>query len=374
MNMQRISLDVLAEKYAKGEETTIDEVLLRVAKALAQCEDDSGRWEEAFLAALRAGFIPAGRILSAAGTDIQATLINCFVQPVGDAMRGEPGDPGIMDALAEAAETMRRGGGVGYDFSAIRPRGAAVKGTRSRASGPVSYMRVFDRMCETVESAGSRRGAQMGVLRCDHPDIEEFIQAKDRAGELANFNISVAVSDAFMAAVRAAEHWPLVHIAEPTDEQKGAGAYRRDDGLWCYREIGARALWDHIMRSTYDHAEPGVLFLDRANAENNLAYCERLCGDQPLRRGVAPRLRVLLPGQHRPDPLRARPLHRARGIRRRGLRRDRHGGGAHARQCAGGDLLAAPRAGRGGLRQAAHRPRVPRARRCPGHAGAALRR
>jgi hypothetical protein len=170
----------------------IDEVLRRVAGALAQCEDDPERREEEFLAAMRAGFVPAGRILSAAGTDIRATLINCFVQPVGDAMRGEPGDPGIMDALAEAAETMRRGGGVGYDFSAIRLRGAAVKGVRSRASGPVSYMRVFDRMCETVESAGSRRGARVGVLRCDHPDIEEFVGAKERASELANFNLSVA--------------------------------------------------------------------------------------------------------------------------------------------------------------------------------------
>ena len=282
MNLQQISLDVLAEKYAKGNETTIDEVLRRVANALAQCEDDPGRWEETFLAALRSGFVPAGRILSTAGTDIQATLINCFVQPIGDAMRGEEtGKPGIMDALAQAAETMRRGGGVGYDFSSIRPRGAAVKGTRSRASGPVSYMRVFDRMCETVESAGSRRGAQMGVLRCDHPDIEEFIRAKDRAGELANFNISVAVTDAFMAAVHADENWPLVHIAEPIDEQQAAGAYRRDDGLWCYRQIGARALWEHIMRSTYDHAEPGVLFVDRANADNNLAYCERFAATNP---------------------------------------------------------------------------------------------
>jgi ribonucleoside-diphosphate reductase alpha chain len=282
MNMQGVSCDVLAEKYAKGSECTIDEVLRRVAKAMARCEDDPGRWEETFLAAMRAGFIPGGRILSAAGTDIQATLINCFVQPIGDAMRGEGGaQPGIMDALAEAAETMRRGGGVGYDFSAIRPRGAAVKGTHSKASGPVSYMRLFDRMCETVESAGSRRGAQMGVLRCDHPDIEAFVHAKDQGGELANFNLSVAVTDAFLSAMHTGEEWDLVHAAEPSAEQQGAGAYRREDGTWCYGRIEARTLWEQIMGSTYDHAEPGVLFPDRANAENNLAYCECLKATNP---------------------------------------------------------------------------------------------
>ena len=200
---QTISREVLLEKYAKGTENNITEVRARIAHALAavEAEDKRALWEKRFLQAMEAGFIPAGRIMSAAGIQMQATLINCFVQPVGDSISEIVDDkPGIYTALQQAAETMRRGGGVGYDFSSIRPKGAEVKGTQSRASGPVSYMRVFDRSCETVESAGSRRGAQMGVLRCDHPDVEEFIHAKDK-GDLSNFNISVGVTDAFMQAV-----------------------------------------------------------------------------------------------------------------------------------------------------------------------------
>ena len=285
---QPVSEEVLIEKYAKGEERDADAIFSRVARALAAAEKDPKHWEKKFLHALQDGFIPAGRIMSAAGTGIQATLINCFVQPVGDSVSETvDGKPSIYAALSEAAETMRRGGGVGYDFSAIRPKGANVKGTASRASGPVSYMRVFDRSCETVESAGARRGAQMGVLRCDHPDVLDFINAKDKAGELSNFNISVGVTDGLMWAVEADAVWELVHTAEPGEECKNQGAYRREDGLWVYRTVRARELWDKITASTYDHAEPGVLFLDRANADNNLHYCETFeatnpCAEQPL--------------------------------------------------------------------------------------------
>jgi len=286
---QAISHEVLLEKYAKGDERNADDVRARVARALAAIEAPALRtqWEARFFDAQRSGFIPAGRIDSAAGTALGATLINCFVQPVGDSIaEPEDGHPGIYIALTEAAETMRRGGGVGYDFSRIRPKGAWVGTTQSSASGPVSYMRVFDRSCETVESAGSRRGAQMGVLRCDHPDVEDFIHAKD-AGDLTNFNISVGVTDAFMRAVEEDREFELVHRAEPGAAQKAGGAARRSDGLWVYRRVRARHLWDQIMRSTYDHAEPGVLFIDRINADNNLGYCERIdstnpCGEQPL--------------------------------------------------------------------------------------------
>ena len=288
---QPISLDVLREKYLKNGEPDAEALFARVARALASVEpaEQRARHEALFLANLRAGAIGAGRIMSAAGTDIQATLINCFVQPVGDCIQGvdDGGYPGIYEALREAAETMRRGGGVGYDFSRIRPRGAIVKGTASQASGPCSYINVFDQSCSTVESAGARRGAQMGVLRSDHPDVLDFITAKRTPGRWNNFNVSVGVPGAFMAAVEAGGDWELVHRAEPGAALQAQGARRRADGLWVYRTVSARELWDTIMQSAYDFAEPGILFLDHINEDNNLRYCEDIaatnpCGEQPL--------------------------------------------------------------------------------------------
>ena len=289
--VQPISGDVLAEKYLKPGESSQEQLFSRVARALASAEKPELRaqWEAKFLANLQAGAIGAGRIMSAAGTDIQATLINCFVQPVGDAIQGtaDDGYPGIYEALREAAETMRRGGGVGYDFSRIRPSGAEVKGTASIASGPCSYINVFDQSCATVESAGSRRGAQMGVLRIDHPDVLDFITAKRTPGRWNNFNVSVAVTDAFMQALEQNADWQLVHKARPGPALRAAGAHQRQDGLWVYKTVPARQLWDTIMKSAYDFAEPGILFTDAIGRDNNLNYCENIeatnpCGEQPL--------------------------------------------------------------------------------------------
>ena len=291
LDAQTISLDVAREKYLKPGEHSIADLFDRVASALASVEDEAVQedWRQRFRANLDAGGIGAGRIMSAAGAGIQATLINCFVQPVGDCIQGQDdeGYPGIYEALREAAETMRRGGGVGYDFSRIRPRGAAVKGTASMASGPCSYINVFDQSCATVESAGARRGAQMGVLRIDHPDVREFITAKRTPGRWNNFNVSVAVTDAFMQALAADENWDLVHRAAPGEARLAQGASQRADGWWVYESLPARELWDVVMRSAYDFAEPGILFVDPINRDNNLRALEDItatnpCGEQPL--------------------------------------------------------------------------------------------
>ncbi|MDO8717615.1 MAG: LAGLIDADG family homing endonuclease [Polaromonas sp.] len=282
---QPISHDVLKEKYLKPGESGIEDIYRRVARALASVEPEAERakHEALFLENLHAGAIGAGRIMSAAGTSIQATLINCFVQPVGDCIQGfdDGGYPGIYEALREAAETMRRGGGVGYDFSRIRPRGAEVKATASMASGPCSYINVFDQSCATVESAGARRGAQMGVLRIDHPDVQEFITAKRTPGRWNNFNVSVGMSDAFMQALNDDQPWELVHKAKPGAALLAQGAFQRTDGLWVYQTVAARELWDTVMRSTYDFAEPGILFLDHMNQDNNLRYCETIEATNP---------------------------------------------------------------------------------------------
>ncbi|CAM2141673.1 ribonucleoside-diphosphate reductase alpha chain [Pararobbsia alpina] len=289
---QQFSVDVMLEKYAKGDETTISDIYRRVARGVALAEPEAKRAEaEAeFIDNFERGALGAGRIMSAAGADIAATLINCFVQPVGDSIQGvdESGLPGIYVALLQAAETMRRGGGVGYNFSAIRPKGARVHSTGSSASGPCSYIDVFDASCRTVESAGSRRGAQMGILDCDHPDLLEFITAKHTQGRWNNFNVSVAVTDEFMQAVADDGIWQLVHRAEPSPALKAsADIRRRDDGKWIYKELRAKEIWDVIMRSTYDVAEPGVVFVSHMNEDNNLRAIETIratnpCGEQPL--------------------------------------------------------------------------------------------
>lgn len=286
--LQRISLDTLRRKYAAPGEPDADAVRRRVARALAASEQDPDHWERVFYETQRAGFIPGGRINAAAGTDLETTLVNCFVQPLGDSISGREGDvPGIYPALEEAALTLRRGGGVGFDFSPLRPKGALVHSTRSLASGPVSFMRLFDRSCETLESAGARRGAQMAVLRADHPDIERFIHAKDNPGELENFNLSVAADDAFLEAVVEDRTIELAHAAEPGGALKASGAHRRADGLWVYGRPRARELFQSLVACAYRHGDPGMLFIDRINEENNLGYLETIratnpCGEEPL--------------------------------------------------------------------------------------------
>ena len=244
---------------------TVEDTWRRIARALAVVEKDADRWENEFNGALEDfKFLPAGRITAGAGTARKVTLFNCFVMgTIPDSMGG------IFDMLKEAALTMQQGGGIGYDFSTIRPKGALVTGVAADASGPLSFMDVWDSMCRTIMSAGSRRGAMMATMRCDHPDIEDFITAKSDAARLRMFNVSVLVTDPFMEAVKANGSWDLVF-----------------DGK-VYQTVKARDLWNKIMRSTYDYAEPGVIFIDRINKANNLGYCETIaatnpCGEQPL--------------------------------------------------------------------------------------------
>lgn len=248
-------------------ETCIEDSWRRVAHAVAAAEKDDDRlvWADTFYRILEGyRFLPAGRILAGAGTNRQVTLFNCFVMGrIPDSLDG------IFTQLKEAALTMQQGGGIGHDFSTLRPLGAPVKGVGTDASGPISFMEVWDAMCKTVMSAGTRRGAMMGTMRCDHPDIESFIAAKQQSGRLRNFNLSVLVTDAFMTAVKADADWPLIF-----------------DGR-THRTIPAAQLWEKIIRATYASAEPGVIFIDRINSENSLSYCEAIsatnpCGEQPL--------------------------------------------------------------------------------------------
>ena len=244
---------------------SVEDTWRRIARALAAPEAEPAKWEEAFYNALEGfKYLPAGRITAGAGTDRSVTLFNCFVMgTVPDDMGG------IFEMLKEAALTMQQGGGIGYDFSTIRPRGAEVKGVAADASGPLSFMDVWDAMCRTIMSAGSRRGAMMATMRCDHPDIEAFIEAKKDPARLRMFNLSVLVTDPFMDAVKADGAWDLVF------------------GGKIYHTVQARDLWNKIMRNTFDFAEPGVIFIDRINKANNLSYCETIaatnpCGEQPL--------------------------------------------------------------------------------------------
>ncbi len=246
-------------------DTDVEDTWRRIASSLASVEKDPAQWETKFYDALSDfKYLPAGRITAGAGTKRSVTLFNCFVMgTIPDDMGG------IFDMLKEAALTMQQGGGIGYDFSTIRPKGAAVKGVAADASGPLSFMDVWDSMCRTIMSAGSRRGAMMATMRCDHPDIEDFITAKSDAARLRMFNVSVLVTDPFMEAVKNNGSWDLVF------------------GGKIYKTVQARDLWDAIMQSTYDYAEPGVIFIDRINQMNNLNYCEDIaatnpCGEQPL--------------------------------------------------------------------------------------------
>ena len=266
-----IALQVWNMKYrytgGNGGDANIQATWRRIARSLAAVEDEAVRpeVETRFREALEGfRFLPAGRIVAGAGTGRNVTLFNCFVMgTIPDDMGG------IFTHLKEAALTMQAGGGIGYDFSTLRPKGAPVLGVGADASGPLTFMDVWDSMCRTIMSAGSRRGAMMATMRCDHPDIEAFIDAKQEAGRLRMFNLSVLVSDAFMAAVAADDAWELTF------------------GGRTWQSVPARELWERIMRGTYACAEPGVIFIDRINRRNNLNYCETIsatnpCGEQPL--------------------------------------------------------------------------------------------
>lgn len=266
---------------------TIEDTWRRVARAIAKAETVSDRklWEKNFYDALENfSFLPGGRIIAGAGTQHAVTLFNCFVMPVSDSL------PGIFDSLKEGALTLQQGGGIGYDFSALRPGGYPTQHTGAVASGPVSFMRIWNAMCATMLSTGARRGAMMGILRCDHPDIEEFIHAKSDPRELRHFNVSVLVTNDFMRAVKENRDWELVF---PTTETGKKTIKRRWSGsaekVNCevVSSLSARELWNKIISSAYNYAEPGVIFEDTINQQNNLWYEEWIsatnpCGEIPL--------------------------------------------------------------------------------------------
>ncbi|HEX9626508.1 MAG TPA: adenosylcobalamin-dependent ribonucleoside-diphosphate reductase [Acidiferrobacterales bacterium] len=294
--INEISRRIWDTKYRHREagairDATIEDSWRRIAHALAAVEPaDRSGWEQRFYDVLEGfRFLPGGRIQAGAGSGNRVTLFNCFVMgTIEDSLDG------IFEALKEGALTMQQGGGVGYDFSTLRPQGEIAHQVGVIASGPVSFMRIWDSMCGTILSTGARRGAMMATLRCDHPDIEDFIAVKHDPRELRHFNLSVLVSDAFIEAIRADAEWPLVfplHAREPRDggeivERVWSGGLA-PRACRVYKRVSARALWDRIMRATYDYAEPGVIFIDRINRLNNLWYAEHIsatnpCGEIPL--------------------------------------------------------------------------------------------
>ncbi|MBB3268825.1 ribonucleotide reductase alpha subunit [Azospirillum sp. OGB3] len=282
---QPISGEIRKGKYAQPGEESAADIHFRALNAILEGDPRRDEFMEPMLAAMnRFEMLPAGRILAGAGSRRNVTWVNCFVNDeLEDSMMG------IMGAgLLRMAVTLQRGGGMGTDFSPIRPKGALVKGTNSPASGVVSFMLVYNQSGATVESAGERRGAQMGTLRCDHPDIFNFIDAKSVPGQLRGLNLSVLVLDAFMTAVKADGDWELGHEVRPFDERGIVEVKERNGKPWfVYRRVKARALWDRIMRATYEYAEPGVIFIDRINRLNNLSYTESIiscnpCGEQSL--------------------------------------------------------------------------------------------
>ena len=289
-----ISRHIWESKYRFREadvihDRNISDTWRRIAQALAAVERDPALWEQRFYEALADfKFLPGGRIQAGAGTGRRVTLFNCFVMgTIEDSIDG------IFDGLKEGALTMQQGGGVGYDFSTLRPQGSAALGVGSIASGPVSFMQIWDAMCATLLSTGARRGAMMATLRCDHPDVEAFIEAKQVRNRLSRFNLSVLVTDEFMRAVRADDEWALVFPVADAAQATGDTVLRHWSGastaVPCrvVHRVSARRLWDKLMRATYDYAEPGVIFIDRVNRLNNLWYREHIsatnpCGEIPL--------------------------------------------------------------------------------------------
>ncbi len=339
---QEASQDIWDKKYRlttkEGEavDHSMDETYQRVARALADVEKPELRehWNERFLWALRKGAIPAGRITSNAGAwehKPATSTINCTVSGL---IRDSMDD--ILEKVHEAGLTLKAGCGIGYEFSTLRPRGAYVSGAGAYTSGPLSFMDIYDKMCFTVSSAGGRRGAQMGTFDVGHPDVMEFIRAKRENGRLRQFNLSLLITDEFMAAVKDNADWKLAFpvrqkefdgdATDLLDQSKFTwrewptkeGYIANEEGLVAckiYKTVPARRMWDVIMTSTYDFAEPGFILIDRVNEMNNNWWCENIRRHQPVRRAAAARIRLVPPGFGEPHPLRRRAVHEERALR-----------------------------------------------------------